>query len=260
MSEPYVSLSREGAVGVITLNRPPANSYDMDFVRAFSAAIDGARDDRAVRAVVLKSALEKFFSAGADVKFFSAGTLQSNMEMVRAEHESLEKIAGIPKIFIAMIGGHALGGGLEIALACDLRFCGDGDFKLGLPEVTLGLLPGNGGTQRLPRLIGKNRALDLMVTGRAVAPHEALALGIVDRVFPQAELAAKTMEYAQNLANGASHAVGRIKLAVNQGIEMPLHDGLAHERKLAEQVFASEDGKEGITAFTEKRKPVFKGK
>ncbi len=260
MSDPVASLSQQGMVGVITLNRPPANSYDMAFVRDFSAAIDQAAKDDGVRAVVVKSALEKFFSAGADVKFFSQGTLQSNMEMVRAEHESLEKIARIPKIFIAMIGGHALGGGLEIALACDLRFSGDGDFKLGLPEVTLGLLPGNGGTQRLPRLIGRSRALDLMVTGRTLTTSEALAVGIVDRMFPQAELEAKTMEYAQSIASGASFAAGRIKLAVQQGIEMPLSQGLENERSVATQVFSSEDAKEGITAFVEKRKPAYKGK
>jgi enoyl-CoA hydratase/carnithine racemase len=260
MSEPFVTVSREGAVGVLTLNRPPANSYNMEFVRRLSAAVDQIASDPEVRAVVVRSALEKFFCAGADVKFFSEGTQQSNMDMIRAEHAALERIARVPKIFIAMIGGHALGGGLELALACDLRFAGDGDFKLGLPEVTLGLLPGNGGTQRLSRLIGKSRALDLMVNGRAVAPSEALALGIVDRVFPPADLAAKTMEYAANLARGASYAIGRIKLAVNEGIEMPLSDGLAHERKVTEQVFLSEDAKEGITAFVEKRKPTFKGK
>lgn len=260
MGEPFVSVSREGAVGILMLNRPPANSYDMEFVRQFGAAVDQAGNTPEIRAVVVKSALEKFFCAGADVKFFSEGTQQSNMEMIRAEHDALERVSRVPKIFIAMIGGHALGGGLEIALACDLRFSGDGDFKVGLPEATLGLLPGNGGTQRLSRLIGKSRALDLMINGRAVTPSEALALGIVDRVFPQSELAAKTMEYAANLARGASFAIGQIKLAVNEGIEMPLSEGLAHERKVTEQVFLSEDAKEGITAFVEKRKPVFKGK
>jgi enoyl-CoA hydratase/carnithine racemase len=260
MSEPLVTVSREDAVGVLILNRPPANSYNMDFVRAFGAAIDQAANDDSIRVVVIKSALERFFCAGADVKFFSENTQDANLQMIRAEHDTLEKIERIPKIFIAMIGGHALGGGLETALACDLRFCGDGDFKLGLPEVTLGVLPGNGGTQRLPRLIGKSRALDLMITGRAVAPSEALALGIVDRVFPQADLAAKTLEYAQNLARGATYSVGRIKLAVNEGLQMPLHDALAHERKMTAQVFESEDGREGIRAFVEKRKPAFKGK
>jgi enoyl-CoA hydratase/carnithine racemase len=259
MSEQLVSVSRNGAVGVLTLNRPPANSYDLDFVRSLHSAIEQVANDEQIRAVVVKSALDKFFSAGADVKFFSSGTLQSNMEMIRAEHASLENIARIPKIFIAMIGGHALGGGLEIALACDLRFSGDGDFKIGLPEVTLGLLPGNGGTQRLARLIGKNRALDLMIQGKALSPKEALQYGIVDRVFPQAELEAKTFEYAQKIAQGASFAIGRIKLAVNQGTDLPLSEGLAFERKVTEEVFQSQDAHEGIAAFTEKRKPAFKG-
>ncbi|MBI5029607.1 MAG: enoyl-CoA hydratase/isomerase family protein [Chloroflexi bacterium] len=260
VSEPFVSVTREGAVGILTLNRPPANSYNMDFVRQFAAAVDQADNDPEIRAVVVKSALEKFFCAGADVKFFSEGTQESNMEMIRAEHDALERISHVPKIFIAMIGGHALGGGLEIALACDLRFCGNGDFKIGLPEVTLGLLPGNGGTQRLARLVGKSRALDLMINGSAIPPTDAVALGIVDRIFPQTELNAKTIEYAANIARGASFAIGRIKLAVNEGIEMPLWDGLAHERKMTEQVFMSQDAKEGIAAFVGKRKPEFKGK
>lgn len=260
MSEPVVSVNREGAVGILTLNRPPANSYDLNFVRDLAAAVDQAAGDDTIHVVVVKSALDKFFSAGADVKFFSSGTLESNMDMIRAEHDSLERIARIPKVFIAMIGGHALGGGLEIALACDLRFCADGDFKLGLPEVTLGLLPGNGGTQRLARLIGKNRALDLMIQGRAVTPKEALELGIVDRLFPPAELAAKTMEYAGGVARGAAFAAGRIKLAVNHGTDLPLSQGLAYEREVTEEVFKSADAKEGIAAFVEKRKPGFQGR
>ncbi len=260
MSEPFVAVSREEGVGIISLNRPPANSYDLTFVRDLSAAIEQASTDEEVRAVIVRSALDKFFSAGADVKFFNAGTLQSNMEMIQAEHAALERIAEIPKVFIAMIGGHALGGGLEIALACDLRFAGDGDFKIGLPEVTLGLLPGNGGTQRLARLIGKSRALDLMIQGRALSPQEALERGIVDRVIPQAELADRTMEYAKGIARGASFAIGRIKLAVNQGTDMRLSEGLAYERKVTEQVFQSQDAKEGIAAFMEKRKPTFAGK
>lgn len=260
MSDPVVTLSQLNGVGTIILNRPPANSYDMSFVRDFSAAIDRAAKDDAVRVVIVKSALEKFFSAGADVKFFAGNTFEANMQMINAEHESLEKIAGIPKLFIAMIGGHCLGGGLEIALACDLRLCSDGDYKLGLPEVTLGLLPGNGGTQRLPRLIGANRALEMMSTGRTVSPNEALSLGLVNRVFPQVELEAKTLEIAQSMASGASFSVGRIKLAVNQGMQLNLHDGLARERQIAQDVFKSEDAKEGITAFVEKRKPAYKGK
>ncbi len=260
MNDSVVAVNREDAVGILTLNRAPANSYDMEFVRALKAGIDQVAQDDAIRAVVIRSALDKFYSAGADVRFFNAGTIESNMDMIRAEHATLEQIAHIPKVFIAMIGGHALGGGLEIALACDLRFAGDGDFRIGLPEVTLGFLPGNGGTQRLARLIGASRALDLMIQGRALTPSEAYQLGIVDHLYPQAELVTRTMEYAKGIATGASFAIGRIKLAVNKGIDLPLNEGLAYERRVIEEVFTSEDSREGIAAFVEKRKPAFKGR
>jgi enoyl-CoA hydratase/carnithine racemase len=260
MATAVVSLTRAGALGTITLNRPPANSYNLAFVQDLAAAIEQARTDDNIRVVIVKSGLEKFFSAGADVKAFSENSHETNMQMINAEHAALEQIEQTPKIFIALVGGHCLGGGLEIALACDLRFGGAGDFKVGLPEVTLGLLPGNGGTQRLPRLIGKSKALDLMVTGRTLGPQEASALGIFDRLFPTNELEQQTTAYAQALANGAAFAVGSIKQAVNQGIQMSLHEGLAHERAVTAKLFRSEDAREGIAAFVEKRKPTYKGK
>ena len=164
------------------------------------------------------------------------------------------------KIFIAAINGFALGGGLEMALACDLRFAAEGEYKLGLPEVTLGLLPGNGGTQRLPRLIGRTKALDLMITGRMVEPKEAFALGIVDRLFAAAELQSETMKYAKRLAGGATLAIGRIKRCVMEGLDLPLDDALALERDLMEPLFETQDAKEGIAAFAEKRAPVYSGR
>lgn len=260
MADSVVSLAREGPLGIITLNRPPVNSYDYSFVQDLAWAVKQVQADELVRVVVLRSALEKFFSAGADVRAFSEGTIDENMRTINAEHEVLEHIEQTPKIFIAMIGGHCLGGGLEIALACDLRFAGDGDFKIGLTEVNLGLFPGNGGTQRLPRLIGRNRALELMLTGRTVSPREAMELGIVDELIPPADLSVKTMEYANNLATGPTFAQGSIKLAVNQGLQMSLREGLANERSLSRKNFESEDAREGIRSFFEKRKPVFKGR
>jgi enoyl-CoA hydratase len=255
-----VSFTADGAVGVVALDKPPANSYDLVFIKELSAAVREAADDDAVKVVVLRSASEKFFSAGADVKAFNENTVEANMDMIRASHETLSSIATVPKVFIAEINAHALGGGLEIALACDLRLAAEGDYRLGTPEVTLGVLPGNGGTQRLSRLIGWSRALELMVTGRTVTPAEALELGIVNALFPANELQERTLEYARTLAAGATKAIGNIKLAVHEGLAAGLEVGLARERELVEELFRSDDGREGIAAFAEKRKPVFSGR
>src|SRR5262249_43496824 len=153
------------------------------------AAVEAAAADAAVKGVIVRSASKRFFCAGADIKAFLANDTAGNMKMIERGHEALAAIARVPKLFIAPIEGHARGGGLEIALACDLRFGARGTYKLGVPEVTLGLLPGNGGTQRLPRLIGVAKALDLMVTGRAVSPGEAHNLGILNRLFAPGEAA-----------------------------------------------------------------------
>src|SRR5437660_9737590 len=168
-----VSFDIDGPLGWITLDNPPANSYDIDFMRELSSAIDSAGAADAVRVVIVRSASEKFFSAGADVKRFLANDVDTNMDMIRLAHEALASIAMSPKLFVAYIAGHALGGGLEIALACDIRYAAEGSYRLGTAEVTLGLLPGNGGTQRLPRLIGVGPALELLLTGRQITPDEA---------------------------------------------------------------------------------------
>jgi len=213
-----------------------------------------------VKVVILKSASEKFFSAGAYIKAFMANNKEANMEMIRFAHRTLEKMAATSRITIAAINAHALGGGLEMALACDLRFAAEGSYRLGLPEVTLGLLPGNGGTQRLPRLIGGNKALEMMISGEPVSPEEALRLGIVNKLFPPDKLIEETEAYADKLASGATAAVGQIKRAVYQGISMNLSDALALERELIEPLFDSEDVKEGLAAFSEKRPPVYKSR
>jgi enoyl-CoA hydratase/carnithine racemase len=175
-------------------------------------------------------------------------------------HEVLRRVETTPKVFIAAIGGHCLGGGMEIALACDLRFAAAGSYGLGQPEITLGIIPGNGGTQRLPRLVGKSRALDLMITGRAASPDEALKIGLIDRIVPAEELLGKAREYAEALARSATVAVGLIKLTVNRGLEMALDDGLAYEREALFRSFITEDGVEGVRAFSEKRPAAFKGR
>jgi len=252
-----VEYAREDAIGCIMLNRPPANSYDYGFMEELQTAISAAAADGAARAVIVRSSLDRFFCGGADIKAFSENSADQNMAMCRLAHQTLGRIAGIPKVFVAQIRGHALGGGLEIALACDLRFGAEGEYYLGVPEVTLGLLPGNGGTQRLPRLIGWNRALDLMVTGRRLSPKDAFAMGILDRLFPADQLDAQTRAYVQGLVDGAASAIGAIKLAVQQGRDRTLDDALRIEREMLESLFRSPDGHEGVKAFVEKRKPQF---
>jgi len=255
-----ISLERQGAVGQISLHRPPANAYNRQFAEELDQAVEAARADDGIQAVVVTSTVPRFFCAGADIKFFQSSTLPEKEKFILRMHEVLRKIELTPKVFIAAINGHCLGGGMEIALSCDLRFSATGKLGLGQPEITLGILPGNGGTQRLPRLIGKSRALDLMITGRTVSPEEALAIGLVDRVFPAEELAAKTREYAEGLTKSATAAVGLIKLTATRGMEVPLDSGLAYEREALFRTFASEDAAEGVAAFLEKRPPVFKGR
>jgi enoyl-CoA hydratase/carnithine racemase len=254
-----ISLERHGAVAEISLHRPPANAYNPQFAHELSDAIGTIRNDDGLRVAIVTSAVPKFFSAGADIKYFQASSLAEKVKFISSMHEVLRRVETMPKVFIAVIPGHCLGGGLEIALACDLRFAAAGSYGLGQPEITLGILPGNGGTQRLPRLIGKSRALDLMITGRTVSPEEALDLGLVDRVFPADSLLPKTMEYAEALAKSASLTVGLIKLTANRGLEMALDDGLAYEREALFRSFQTEDAKEGVEAFIGKRAPVFKG-
>jgi enoyl-CoA hydratase/carnithine racemase len=252
-----VSYSAEEGLGLITLDNPPANSYDKAFMEELGEAIVAAADDEDAAVVIVRSSSPKFFSAGADVKAFAGQEPGESMEMIETAHRNLGRIAAIPKVFMAQIEGHALGGGLEIALACDLRFGARGRYKLGTPEVTLGLLPGNGGTQRLARLVGPAKALDLMITGRQITPGQAHALGILDRLFAAGETEARTREYAAKLAGGAREAIGSIKLAVHDGIDGRLEDGLARERELSAELFRSGDAREGLAAFVEKRQPEF---
>jgi len=252
-----VEYSREDGIGFITLHRPPANSYDYGVIEELQRAVDAAANDAGARVVIVRSALDRFFCGGADIKAFSESSPDRNMDMCRLAHRTLGKIATIPKVFIAQIQGHALGGGLEIALACDLRFGAEGEYFLGVPEVTLGLLPGNGGTQRLPRQIGWNRALDMMITGRRLSPAEASQLGILDRLFPREKLDTETRAYVKQLTDGSASAIGAIKVAVHRGRDGSLDDGLSLERDLLDGLFRGRDAEEGVRAFVEKRKPEF---
>ena len=246
-------------VGWITLDRPPANSYDAGFLEELDQSI-GQVAEAEVAVAVVRSASEKFFSAGADVKAFLERSPDDNMVMCRRAHQVLDRFAAESPLFVAAIAGHALGGGYEIALACDVRVAAEGRYRIGLPEVTLGLLPGTGGTQRLPRLIGRGRALELMTTGRTVTPDEAERLGMVDRLVPADEFGQAVADLAAGLAAGAPLAVAAITRVVNDGLDRSLPDALDRELEEIAPLFASEDAREGMTAFTEKRPPKFSGR
>jgi enoyl-CoA hydratase/carnithine racemase len=253
-----VAFSADGPVGFVTLDNPPANSYDLSVMQAFAAAVEEAIGSD-VRAVVVRSASPKFFSAGADVKKFLEGQVEANMEMIRTSQAAFKRMAAAEQVFIAHVAGHALGGGLEIALACDIRLASAGDYKLGTPEVTLGLLPGNGGTQRLTRLVGPSRAMELLVTGRTFSVQEAQAMGLLAVVYDAEKAEARVRGYAERLAVGPALAVAAIKRCVHEGGERSLADGLALEAELVEKLFRSKDATEGLTAFVEKRNPAFVG-
>ena len=261
-TKPLVNYAVDGGVAVLELANPPANAYSYDMHQQLDAAILRARMDEQVHVLLLRGAGEKFFCAGADIAMLDGVTPEFKYYFCLHANETLLRLEHTPKLVIAALGGHCVGGGLEVALACDLRVARRGGGKIGLPEVSLGVLPGTGGTQRLARLIGKARAIELMVTGRQFSFEEALDLGLVTAIFPGENFMGQVMDYAAQFMppNKASKAVGHIKRAVQSGGEMSLESGLTLERELQQQLFASADAKEGIGAFVQKRKPVFSGK
>ncbi len=253
-----VGYESAGGVGTITLDNPPANSYDLAVMTEFARAVEAAIES-GVRAVIVRSASAKFFSAGADVKKFLDGDVAANMEMIRTSQAAFRRMAAAQPIFIAHINGHALGGGLELALACDIRLATAGAYKLGTPEVTLGLLPGNGGTQRLTRLLGPSRAMDLLLTGRTFSPAEAFEWGLLAALYEPEVAEEQVTAYAASFAAGPVLATTAIKRCVHEGAQLSLSDGLALEAELVEQLFGSRDAAEGLSAFVEKRTPEFAG-
>lgn len=255
-----IDYSAGNGVGVITFNRPPANAYDSAMLAQLREAVLKVAEDPAVRVAVVRSDNPKFFCAGADISTLKDAPRARFAHFLTLAQEAADAICRTPKLFIAAINGHCIGGGLEIALSCDFRWAAAGQYRLGLAEVNLGLSPGMGGTQRLPRLIPRSKALQMMVTGDPVGPDEALALGLVDKVVQAESLDAEVLAFAQKLAGGATLAQGLIKLSVNNGLETSLAQGLVIERAYQGQLFASDDAAEGVRAFLEKRPAKFTGK
>jgi enoyl-CoA hydratase/carnithine racemase len=264
MAEKLVNYQADGGVAILTLNDPPANTYTHQMMRDLDEAILQARFDDNVHVLVIRGQGEKFFCAGANISMLNEVTPQFKYYFCLHANETLNRLEQTPKLTIAAMNGHTVGGGLEIAMACDMRIARQGAGKVGLPEVNLGVLPGTGGTQRLVRIVGKSRAIELMVSGRLLSFEEGQALGIVSEIY---EGDAETfMSRVTDFARGfvppgkASKAVGAIKRAVQTGAEIPFETALALERELQQQLFASGDAKEGIAAYVEKRKAEFKGK
>ncbi len=253
--------SRDG-VALLTLNDPPANAYSYEMFRAIDDAILRARFDPAVHVLVLTGNGEKFFCAGANIDMLSKADPTYKYYFCLHANETLLRLEQTPKLVIAALNGHTVGGGLEIALAADLRIARKEAGKIGLPEVTLGVLPGTGGTQRLARIVGRSRAIEMMVEGRTMSPLEAKEAGLVDKLFESERFRERVIEYARGFCppGKASLAVGRIKRAVQSGLEVGLEQGLALERELQAGLFASDDAREGFRAFVEKRAPSFKAR
>ncbi len=254
-----------GGVALLTLKNPPANGYSYDMMRDLDHAILRARMDDDVHTIVLSGAGEKFFCAGADISMLDAVTPAFKYMFCLHANETLLRLEHTPKLVIAALGGHCVGGGLEVALAADVRVARRGSGKCGLPEVKLGVLPGTGGTQRLARVVGKGRAIELMATGRLLDYDEAAALGLVERVIDAdsddaflEEVLTQAAAFAPPTA--ASMAIGLMKRAVQTGADLPLEAGLTLERELQARLFASADAREGISAYVQRRGPVFSGR
>lgn len=267
MSETSSKLDYESRAGIatITLSDPPANTYSYEMMQQLDRAILEARMDESVQVIVVTGAGERFFCAGADIQMLANVTPAFKYYFCLHANETLNRLEQTPKLVIAAINGHCVGGGLEVAMAADIRIARKGAGRLGLPEVTLGVLPGTGGTQRLVRIVGKAKAIELMATGALFDFERGLQLGILNQIF-EAETGERFAELVREYAlqfttpNKAAHAVGRIKRAVQTGSEISFEPALALERELQQQLFQSEDAKEGLDAYVNKRKPEFKGR
>jgi enoyl-CoA hydratase len=262
MTSELIRYSSGDGVATLELSNPPANAYSYEMFRQLDDAILRARMDEDVHVLLLRGAGDKFFCAGADIAMLDRVTPEFKYYFCLHANETLLRLENTPKLVIAALNGHCVGGGLEVALAADLRVGKAGGGKVGLPEVGLGVLPGTGGTQRLARLLGKAKAIELMVRGDRMTMEDARDLGLVNWLLPEAEFGSGVSELARSFCppGRASRAVGAIKRAVQSGRDLNIEAGLALERELQQQLFTSEDAREGLRAFVESRPPQFRGK
>ncbi len=256
-----VNYSVSNHVATLELNNPPANAYSYEMFCQFDQHVLAARMDDEVHVILIRGSGDKFFCAGADIEMLKTAKPSFKYYFCLHSNETLRRLEETPKLVIAAIGGHCVGGGLEVAMAADLRIARQGKGKIGLPEVGLGVLPGTGGTQRLTRLVGRAKAMELMFSGDNLSVDEAKEIGLVTNTLPEENFYEAVEKYAQGFCppNKASRAVGHIKRAVQTGSDLGLDAGLALERELQQRLFISEDAQEGLRAFSERRKPNFSG-
>src|SRR6266571_2803641 len=254
-----ILVERRGAVAIVTINRPDKrNALNIQTRAEGAAVLDELRADDSVRVVILTGAGDKAFIAGADIAEFAGRTAISQRE-VMLERSLFNAIDTFPKPIIAMVNGYCLGGGCEIALACDIRIASD-KASFGQPEINLGIIPGGGGTQRLTRLVGEGKAMEMILSGEIIDAQSALSIGLVNHVVPADQLEIKTIEIASRIAEKSPIALSLAKEAVKIASRSNLDEGLRREVDLFALCFSTEDKDEGVNAFLEKRKPVFKGR
>ena len=252
----------ESGVAVLELDDPPANTYTYEMMQQLDAAVLRARMDEKVHVMVIRGSGDKFFCAGASIPMLTKADPTFKYYFCLHANETLCRLEQTPKLVIAALNGHTVGGGLEIALACDIRIAKKEGGKIGLPEVNLGVLPGTGGTQRFSRAVGRARALELMARGQTFSFEQALEMGLIQYIYDRETFWDDVIAYAKQFCppNKAAGAVGRIKRAVVTGLEVGFSESLAIERELQQLLFVSEDAKEGLAAYVEKRAPNFKGR
>jgi enoyl-CoA hydratase/carnithine racemase len=259
MAEDSILTERKGQVLIVTLNRPERmNALDRPTLAAGAKLIKDLNYDKEVRVVILTGAGHRAFCAGADLKEREGMTMSDVRQYIRTIRDTFTDIENLPIPVICAINGIALGGGLELALACDIRVASP-NAKMGLTECTLGIIPGGGGTQRLPRLIGRGKAKEMLFLGLKVSAEEALDIGLINRIAPEGKLLDTAIEIAERIVDNSPIAIQQAKIAVNRGIEVDIAEGLVIESEAYEVCIPTQDRLEALAAFKEKRKPVFKG-
>lgn len=256
----YVKIETRGNVAIMELNRPPANALDIPTIQELRRAVDTISEDSSINVAILISGNPKIFCGGADISTVEEHDPEGMDFLGKVIKDLTLAMRSSPKVFIAEIAGHCLGGGLELALSCDFRIGASVNAKVGLPEVNLGLFPGGGGIQLVGRLIGPQIAFELAATGELISIQRAHEIGLIDHLYSPEEVRAETIKFAEKLAQGPMIAISNMKQAVYRGLAMGIEEAFDFERQMHKHLVATEDCRDGVKAFKEKRRPQFKGR